>query len=212
MKNIYVSKGIVSARCISSHRSTIKIFQSGPVEISLRPFVSPSPPKRDYVKGCSSEIRNGDWYTAYRNTGGGEGGRGGVRVMCGREMEGKGERGKRVGGRLERAGARGQVATKNQGTSEPPRSHARNFQLPPSRPKRYTYTLLLEPRLDSRQAGGGSTLEKRITRLGNVGHTRGPDRCVRLVRNLNITTVSLRGPVPRTGPLRGHPSSPLALA
>lgn len=34
----------------------------------------------------------------------------------------------------------------------------------------YIYTLLLGPRLDSRQAGGGSTLEKRITRLGNVGH------------------------------------------
>lgn len=60
--------------------------------------------------------------------------------MCGREMEGKGGRRKRVGGRLERASARGQVATKNQGTSEPPSSHARNLQLPPSRPKRYTYT------------------------------------------------------------------------
>lgn len=77
MKNIYVSKGIVSVWCISSHRSTIKIFQSGPVQISLRPFVSQSPSKRDYVKGCSSGIRNGDWYTAYRNTGGGEGSRGG---------------------------------------------------------------------------------------------------------------------------------------
>jgi len=128
--------------------------------------------------------------------------------MCGREMEGKGERGKRVGGRLERASARGQVATKNQGTSEPPSSHARNLQLPPSRPRRYTYTLLLGPRLDSRQTGGGSTLEKRITRLGNVGHER-PDRCVRLVRNLNITTVSLREPVSRTGPLRAIPCHPL---
>lgn len=128
--------------------------------------------------------------------------------MCGREMEGKGGRGKRVGGRLERASARGQVATKNQGTSEPPSSHARNLQLPPSRPRRYTYTLLLGPQLDSRQTSGGSTLEKRITRLGNVGH-EGPDRCVRLVRNLNITTVSLRGPVPRTGPLRAIPRHPL---
>lgn len=137
---------------------------------------------------------------------------GGRRLMCGREMEGKGERGKRVGGRLERANARGQVATKNQGTSEPPSSHARNLQLPPSRPRRYIYiyiyTLLLEPRLDSRQTGGGSTLEKRITRLGNVGHER-PDRCVRLVRNLNITIVSLRRPVPRTGPLRPIPRHPL---
>ena len=46
------------------------------------------------------------------------------------EAEGKGGRGKRVGSRLERA-ARGQVATRNQGTSEPPSSHARNLQLPP---------------------------------------------------------------------------------
>lgn len=46
------------------------------------------------------------------------------------EGERKGGRGKRVGSRLERA-ARGQVATRNQGTSEPPSSHARNLQLPP---------------------------------------------------------------------------------
>lgn len=51
--------------------------------------------------------------------------------------EGKGGRGKRVGSRLERA-ARGQVATRNQGTSEPPSSHARNLQLPP---RRYTHAV-----------------------------------------------------------------------
>lgn len=45
------------------------------------------------------------------------------------EAERKGGRGKRVGSRLERA-VRGQVATRNQGTSEPPSSHARNLQLP----------------------------------------------------------------------------------
>lgn len=53
------------------------------------------------------------------------------------EAEGKRGRGKRVGSRLERA-ARGQVATRNQGTSEPPSSHARNLQLPA---KRYTHAV-----------------------------------------------------------------------
>jgi len=72
----------------------------------------------------------------------------------------------------------------------------------------YIHTLLLGPWLDNRQTSGRSTLEKRITRLGNVGH-EGPDRCVWLVRNLNITIVSLRGPVPRTGPLRTIPCHPL---
>ena len=64
---------------------------------------------------------------------------GGEREERGREesSEGKGGRGKRVGSRLERA-ARGQVATRNQGTSEPPSSHARNLQLPP---RRYTHAV-----------------------------------------------------------------------
>lgn len=60
-----------------------------------------------------------------------------LRTRGGVEGEGtkpkeKEDDGKRVGGRLERA-TRGQVATRNQGTSEPPSSHARNLQLPATR-------------------------------------------------------------------------------
>lgn len=207
-------KGAISVRRISCHRSAIKIFQSGPVLISLRPFVSPSRPKCDYVaKGCSSRIRNGG--------GGGGGNRGyraqkygrgrGRREADARERNGRKRRTRKEGwgGRLERASARGQVATKNQGTSEPPSSHARNLQLPPSRPRRYTYTRCFWGlgSIAGKPAAGAPSKSASLAR--GMSDTRGPDRCVRLVRNLNITTVSLRGPVPRTGPLRAIPRHPL---
>jgi len=111
----------------------------GPVLISLRPFVLAEAWLREGL--LVSDPRGG------RRVPRGE--RGGGGLLCGREMEGKGGRGKGVGSREAAREDRWRREPGNLGTIEfsrakPPAATGR---------RRYTYTLLLGPRLDSRQAG-----------------------------------------------------------
>lgn len=94
-----------------------------------------------------------------------------------RERNGRKRRTKKEGWRSPRESQRartgGDEEPGNLGTTEFSRAKP-----PAATEEIYIHALLLGSRLDSRQADGGSTLEKRITRLGNVGHTRDPtDAC-----------------------------------
>lgn len=168
-KHLHTERRRICSTDLVSIETPLKYFNRArePVLISLRPFVPAEAWLRREGLLSRRSARGTDAYDDAQRIPRGKGG-----LLCGREMEGKGGRGKRVGGRLERTSARGQVATR---TREPRYHRVLTRETSSCHRDIHIHTLLLGPRLDSRQTerrARASThpLEKRITRLGNAGH------------------------------------------